>query len=259
MSLFRQTVYPESHFGGFSDIDSTVIFYNRVRSLLNESSVVLDVGCGRAEYKDDPIPYRKDLRTLRGHCRSVIGIDVDPAGETNPFIDTFHQINGSGWPLADGSIDLCLCDWVVEHLTEPSVLFAEAARVLRPKGALCIRTMNKFSYAGVAARVVPNRLHAKLLAFSQKTRKHEDIFPTLYRCNSIRALKTQMRHHGLIPVVYGFESEPGYCEFSRVAFKIAASVRTIVPQFLRTTIFAFGRKSTLLSCEPPQLTVRDCA
>jgi hypothetical protein len=43
MSLFRQTVYPESRFGGFGDIDSTVISYNRVRSLLQEFSVVLDV------------------------------------------------------------------------------------------------------------------------------------------------------------------------------------------------------------------------
>ncbi len=214
MSLFRQKVYPESRFGGFSDVDSTVIFYTRVRSLLRESSVVLDVGCGRAEYKDDPIPYRKDLRILRGHCTNVIGIDIDPVAQTNPFIDAFYQINGSGWPLADGSIDLCLCDWVVEHLTEPSVLFAEAARVLRPNGALCIRTMNKFSYSGVAARLVPHRMHAKVLKFSQK-----------------------------ISVVYGYESEPGYCEFSRVAFGMAASVRALIPQFLRTTIFAFGRKS----------------
>ena len=243
MSLYLQTVYPESCFGGFSDIDSTVIFYNRVRSLLRESSVVLDVGCGRAEYKDDPIPYRRELRTLRGKCRSVIGIDVDLAAETNPFIDTFYQINGSGWPLANGSIDLCLCDWVVEHLVEPSVLFSEVARVLRPNGTLCIRTMNKFSYPGVASRLVPNRLHAKLLDFSQKTRKHEDVFPTLYRCNSIRAVKTQMRRYGLTPVVYGYESEPAYCEFSRLAFAMASLVRTVTPQFLRTTIFAFGRKS----------------
>ncbi|SRR5712692_1425809 len=243
MSLFLQMVYPESRFGGFTDIDGTVIFYSRVRSLLRESSVVLDVGCGRAEYKDDPVPYRKELRTLRGHCGKAIGIDVDPAGETNPFIDEFYQIDGSGWPLADGSIDLCLCDWVVEHLREPSVLFSEAARVLRPDGALCIRTMNKFSYPGLAARLVPNRLHARVLGFSQKTRKHEDVFPTLYRCNSVGALKSQMRRYGLIPVVYGYESEPCYCEFSRVVFGIAASVRAVIPQFLRTTIFAFGRKS----------------
>jgi SAM-dependent methyltransferase len=243
MSLFRQKVYPESCFGGFSDIDSTVIFYTRVRSLLRESSVVLDVGCGRAEYKDDPIQYRKGLRILRGHCQKVIGIDIDAVGESNPFIDAFYQLNGSGWPLADGSIDLCLCDWVVEHLTEPSVLFAEAARVLRPNGILCIRTMNKFSYSGVAARLVPHRMHDKVLKFSQKTRKHEDIFPTLYRCNSIGALKAQMRAYGFLPVVYGYESEPGYCEFSSVAFRMAAAVRTVIPQFLRTTIFAFGRKS----------------
>jgi SAM-dependent methyltransferase len=242
MSLYRQEVYPESKLGGFSDIDSTVVFYGRVRSLLHESSVVLDVGCGSAEYKDDPIPYRRDLRILRGHCQKVIGIDVDPAAKANPFIDTFYEIDGSGWPIPDGSIDLCLCDWLVEHLTQPYVVFAEAARVLRPNGTLCIRTMNKFSYSGIAARLIPNRLHAKVLDWCQKNRKHEDVFPTLYRCNSIAALRAQMNQSGFMPVVYGYESEPGYCEFSRTVFRIAASVRAFVPQLLRTTIFAFGRK-----------------
>jgi SAM-dependent methyltransferase len=243
MSSFLQTVYPESRFGGFSDIDGTVVFYNRVRSLFDKSSIVLDVGCGRGEYKDDPIPYRKELRILRGQCRSVVGIDVDPEGKSNPFIDAFYHIDGSGWPIADSSVDLCLCDWVVEHVAEPSALFAEAARVLRPDGKLCVRTMNKFSYPGIAARLVPNRLHAKVLDFSQKARKHEDVFPTLYRCNTVGALKEQMRRHGLIAAVYGYESEPCYCDFSRAAFGIAASVRNLIPHFLRTTLFGFGRKS----------------
>lgn len=41
--------YPESRFGGFTDVDGTVAFYTRVQSLVEAGSVVLDVGCGRGE------------------------------------------------------------------------------------------------------------------------------------------------------------------------------------------------------------------
>jgi hypothetical protein len=39
--------YPESNFGGFSDVDGTVSFYLRVNSLLRPDSNILDFGCGR--------------------------------------------------------------------------------------------------------------------------------------------------------------------------------------------------------------------
>ena len=46
--------YPETTFGGFTRVDGTMAFYLRVRSLLCPDSVVLDVGCGRGEYGEDP-------------------------------------------------------------------------------------------------------------------------------------------------------------------------------------------------------------
>lgn len=62
----RTRCYPETEFGGFADIDGTLAFYRRVNALLTPDSVVLDVGCGRGEYRDDPIPIRRDARILRG-------------------------------------------------------------------------------------------------------------------------------------------------------------------------------------------------
>jgi len=51
--------YPESTFGGFTDIDGTIAFFNRVNSLITDSFVSLDIGCGRGEYSEDPIIFRK--------------------------------------------------------------------------------------------------------------------------------------------------------------------------------------------------------
>src|SRR5712691_10606779 len=44
--------FPESQFGGYSDIDQLVVFYTRVRSLLEPSFTVLDIGCGRGQHAE---------------------------------------------------------------------------------------------------------------------------------------------------------------------------------------------------------------
>jgi SAM-dependent methyltransferase len=55
--------YPESRFGGFTDIDGTVAFYPRVNALAASKDVVLDFGCGqgirlRPGHANDPVPIR---------------------------------------------------------------------------------------------------------------------------------------------------------------------------------------------------------
>jgi len=39
---YEEIYYPEFRFGGFTDIDGTIIFYSRVNSLLDSSFTVLD-------------------------------------------------------------------------------------------------------------------------------------------------------------------------------------------------------------------------
>ena len=121
--------HPESQFGGFSEIDGTVRFYDRVNALLNSQFTVLDAGCGVGAYENDPVEFRKQLRILKGKCRHVIGIDVDPEAATNPHIDEFRQIEGDRWPVDDESIDLCVTDYVLEHIESPDSFFGECARV----------------------------------------------------------------------------------------------------------------------------------
>jgi hypothetical protein len=91
---YASDFYPEGRFGGFTDIDGTVIFFSRVNALLTPASVVVDFGCGRGAYRDDPVPFRRNLRILKGKAASVIGLDVDPAGRDNPFLDRSHLLDG---------------------------------------------------------------------------------------------------------------------------------------------------------------------
>jgi SAM-dependent methyltransferase len=236
--------YPESRFGGFSDVDGTVLFYFRARALIEASSVVLDVGCGRGVKGEDPIPARRDLQILTGACARVIGIDIDTDAQENPYVDEFRLIaDGPGsWPVGASEIDVCIVDSVVEHIESPNQFFFECARVTKPGGYLCIRTANVLSYAGMISRLIRNRLHAGVLAKVQAGRKGVDVFPTVYRCNTIGRIRRLLDKHGFDHCVYGYEAEPAYLSFSRLLYRLGVLYQRLAPSGLRTAIFAFARR-----------------
>ena len=232
---YKTQFFPETRFGGFTHVDGTVNFFTRVNALLEPGSVALDVGCGRGEYVEDPVKARRDLRILRGKSRSVIGIDVDPAAGVNPGIDEFRLIEGPAWPVADSSIDLCLCDHVIEHIADPEAFFAECNRVIRPNGFLCIRTPNSFGYVAIAARLVPNGFHGKVLESAQQGRAEEDIFPTVYKCNTRRRLRNILARNHFDSAVFTYDAEPAYLSFSKLAYRLGvAHQRYALPCMRRT-------------------------
>ena len=233
--------YPEAKFGEFTDVDGTVAFFNRVNSLLKSSFIVLDVGCGRGAYGEDKILFRKNLRIIKGKVAKVIGIDIDKASQKNPFLDEFYPIEGNAWSIEKNSIDLILCDYVIEHINNPDKFFAEIRRVLKNGGFLCVRTPNLWSYPALGATLIPNRYHSPVTDFVQDSRKEEDVFPTVYKCNSVNKLKRSMKKVGFECVVYGYEAEPSYLSFSKVVFFLGVLHQRFAPKFFKTTLFAFGK------------------
>jgi SAM-dependent methyltransferase len=238
---FMRIFYPESRFGGFTDIDGTILFYTRVNSLVKPSSVVLNVGCGRGACADDPVPVRKNLQVLKGKCARVIGIDVDEEARSNPFIDEFRLIEGARWPVEDESIDLCVCDYVLEHVQDPDSFFSECRRVIRQGGYLCIRTPNVFSYFGLFSRLIPDRYHAGALT-RMKNKKEEDVFPTVYRCNTRRKLSRILAKYGFDSVVYCHEAEPSYLSFSKFLYRLGVLHQRFAPGLFRLSLLAYGTK-----------------
>ena len=188
------------------------------------------------------MPIRRQLRILRGKCRKVIGIDVDEQASSNPFLDEFHRIEGPRWPIADGSIDLCVSDSVLEHIPDPEAFFAESARVLRAGGYLCLRTPNRLGYVALLASLIPNRLHAAVLKKAQATRKESDVFPTLYRCNTIGRIRRMLRKYGFEHCVYGYDAEPQYLQFSRLAFALGVLCNKLLPGMFKNCLFVFAKK-----------------
>jgi ubiquinone/menaquinone biosynthesis C-methylase UbiE len=241
---YKSAYYPESEFGGFTDVDGTIAFYLRVNSLIDPSSVVLDIGCGRGAYRSDPVPLRRELRIFRGKVKKITGIDVSNAAKENPFIDEFYLIEeDSRWPVEDESVDLCLADYTLEHVGDPGLFFSECQRVLKPGGHLCIRTTNQLSYLGLFSKLVPNKIHARLLSKVQDERKEEDVYITLYKCNTVRKIRQALSNYSFASyVVYGYESEPSYASFSRAFYLAAVMHQQFAPQIIKVGIFAFARK-----------------
>jgi SAM-dependent methyltransferase len=237
----KEKYYPESRFGGFTDIDGTIAFYNRVNALLNPSFVILDIGCGRGEYDSDPITLRRNLRILKGKTSKVIGLDVDKNAQSSPFLDEFRLIKGNSWPIENESVDLILCDHVLEHLVDIPPFFSEVHRVLKNNGFLCIRTPNRWGYIALIARLIPNRYHSKFISNIGGKRKQGDVFPVLYRCNTLGKIRAMLKQNKLDGVVYGYSPEPTYLSFSSIAYALGVLHQKICPGFLKTTLFAFGQ------------------
>jgi SAM-dependent methyltransferase len=236
----KQIYYPESRFGGFTNIDGTILFYIRVKSLVKPDSIILDYGCGRGGYIDDPVSIRRELRIFKGKVCRVIGMDVDPHAGENPFLDEFHLINSDQWPLKNESVDIIICDNVLEHLEKPSFFFKQSRRVLKNKGYLCIRTSNSWNYIGLLARLFPERLHSVVISKVQERRKEFDVFPKYYKCNTIPRLKAILSMYDFEHVVFGYEAEPSYLSFSRIAYLFGVIHQRLAPGFMRPSIFAFA-------------------
>lgn len=236
--------YPEARFGGFSRYDGTIQFYSRVHALAKHDDAALNVGCGRGAAIERLDEYRRRLLDLRTVSRHVIGLDVDDAAASNPFISEFRKLSvGQNWPVEDESVGLVVADYVLEHVEDPEAFVKECSRVLKPGGYVCIRTPNRFGYVALASQCVPNRLHAAVAGKVQVSREARDVFPTFYRCNSRRRMLALMSGEGLDAVVFRTEAEPFYFQFSTLLYRLFSVVHRALPSPLQSTLLAFARKT----------------
>src|SRR5437660_9277446 len=108
-----------------------------ISEYLSPHTVWLDAGCGSRLLENDMDPLED---WLVSHCRTIVGMDVSVTSNRN--IQALVQGSLYDLPFADNSLDLITCRMVVEHLAQPRQAFAEAARCLRPGGAIVVVTPN---------------------------------------------------------------------------------------------------------------------
>ena len=64
-----------------------------------------------------------------------------------------------------------------------------------------------------------------------------------YRCNTVWRLRRTLARYGFDGIAYGYEAEPSYLNFSRVAYALGVLHQKLAPGFIRPAIFVFAQRS----------------
>lgn len=127
---------------------------------------------------------------------------VEPDSETLASNPAEHRIlaGGEKIPLESESVDAIVCEYVVEHLTEPELVLREAWRLLRPGGRFVFVTPNFLSYSGMITWLTPQWLHEKFLSrlMAIGGSANEKPYKTAFRMNTRWAIHRLARTTGFV-------------------------------------------------------------
>jgi ubiquinone/menaquinone biosynthesis C-methylase UbiE len=203
--LFERFYYSNPAF-----LNGTSEFHELIIRFAGANARILEIGAG---------PSNRTSRFLAS-LGSLTGVDISDEVFQNDALANAQVSNGSLLGFPDESFDLCVSDFVLEHVTDPDVHFREVARVLAVEGFYCFRTPNLWHYVAFVSRVLPHGMHLK---YANRLRnlgpQAHDPYPTVYRSNTRRALRRLSENAGLeIVELRMIEKEPSYAKLSALLF-----------------------------------------
>jgi SAM-dependent methyltransferase len=178
---------------------------------LQPGARLLDAGCGRY------LRFCREFATMA----DVVGIDLERTFEADNQQPPFAVRGDVGsLPFPSEHFDVVISRSVVEHLEDPRRVFREFFRVLRPGGKVVIVTPNRYDYVSVIAAITPYRLHRFLVSRIFRV-PEDDVFPTLYRANTISAIRKAMSAAQLVErELDTINHYPAYLMFSPILFRL---------------------------------------
>lgn len=204
-------------------------FQKRLEQLVRPGERVLDAGCGAGKF------FSLDFVRKAG-CHSF-GVDLQESLKNNPNLDSCARADLERLPFSDASFDLVNCRLVIEHLNAPENVLREFYRVLQPGGRLAIFTPNLLHYFGMAASLTPDWFH---VWFNTQVRGFgsSDIFPTFYRANTRRRLRTLLLKSGFGQVeLTMIEGAPNVLAFNSALHRLGIAYGRLVKRFEALSAF----------------------
>ena len=191
--------------------DATRRYKERVARSITPGMRILHAGCGW-DKTDVSRRYINDCE--------VVGIDLD-SRVAALFHSEFHLGALTSMPFEADSFDVILCEYVVEHLDDPETAFREMERVLRPGGRMLFLTPNLYSYKAIAAACASQRFHTLVGRIRYGVEHERDMYPTLYRCNTVAQFRRLASKAGLQIVTTDFVTNgPTWFEKVPIVFEI---------------------------------------
>jgi|SRR5579885_3040423 SAM-dependent methyltransferase len=203
--LFERFYYAKPAF-----LNGTSEFHELIARFAGAHARILEIGAG---------PSNQTSRFLAS-LGPLTGIDVSDEVFQNDALANAQVFDGSLLGFADESFDMCVSNFVLEHVADPHIHFREVARVMVPGGFYCFRTPNLWHYVALASRVLPYGAHLK---YANRLRnlgpQAHDPYPTVYRSNTRRAIRKLSESAGLeIVELRMIEKEPSYAKSSALLF-----------------------------------------
>lgn len=172
------------------------------------------------------------LSKFRGKATCLVGIDVvdfDRSVANGDLNLTMGDL--TNLQLGSGCIDLVVSRSVLEHLAEPSRVYQEIFRILKPGGQFIALTPNLWDYASLLSKLIPNRLHPWIV-MKTEGREEKYTFPTYYRSNSGRSIRRLAGETGFEVVSVRYLGQyPSYFRFNRALFLIATAYEKLISQY----------------------------
>lgn len=197
------------------------LFEKKIRNLLKPEHTLLDAGCGRTA----PI-----LAKFRGHARQLVGVDLV---DFTTQLDGMKLVKGdlSNTGLPDASVDLIMARSVMEHVADPTTVYGEMYRVLKPGGHFVFLTANLWDYSALIARIVPNRFHPWIVSKTEGRQEH-DVFPIQYKTNTKGAVRKYADGAGFRILSFDYLGQyPGYLLFNGFLFFLGTLYEKLISRF----------------------------
>jgi len=207
-----------------------------VDRLVTGESHWLEVGGGKTVF-----PENRDLsRELAERSKLLVG--VDPSGNIlqNYLVDERHQLMIEDYKT-EKRFDLITLHMVAEHIEQPEGVVDALARLAKPDGYVVVYTPNKWAFMSIMARLIPNRFHAFFARLIAPGRKDEDVFPTRFKMNTRKQLRTQFEKVGFREVVFAYLDD---CVVMR-RFRITYFLELFVWKLLRLLKVGFPENNLL--------------
>ena len=170
---------------------------------------ILEIGAGPTN----------ETSTFLSTLGRVTGLDIDGDVATNSALAEARKFDGLFFPFPDESFDLCVSNYVLEHIENPGIHFSEVTRVLRPGGSYVFRTPNIWHYVTLGSRLLPHSVHLLLANWLRGIKDGHDPYPTVYHANSRAALLRLAQSVGLVAShLEMIEPEPTYGAVHPVVF-----------------------------------------